>query len=97
MTAFWDTAAVCTSETSVYFIETTRRTERRGRVANTPASYSVGPGSNLRPDTAIPIEFSWFSSVTPDECRDSAEEINPRSVLSNSFPIQHSFTYHTFI
>jgi hypothetical protein len=30
------------------------------------------PGSNLGPETSyLDLGFSWFSSVHPDECRDS--------------------------
>jgi hypothetical protein len=35
-------------------------TERRGRVVNTPASYSLVPGSSLGPETGYPEFFVVF-------------------------------------
>jgi hypothetical protein len=46
------------------------RTERRGQVVSTPATYSGGPSLGLEsgyPDGG----FSWFSSVPPGELKDS--------------------------
>jgi hypothetical protein len=36
-------------------------TERRGRVVNTPASYSGGPGFNIGPETGYPDRFCVVS------------------------------------
>jgi hypothetical protein len=48
----------------------TSLTERRGRVAKTPASYSEGPGLKSHPE-----DFSLFSSVPPDEYRYSTLQL----------------------
>jgi hypothetical protein len=39
-------------------LQTSDLTERRGRVVNTPVSYSEGPGFKSRPGTAYPVRFS---------------------------------------
>jgi hypothetical protein len=46
-------------------------TERRGRVGNTPASHSGGPGFKSRSGDRLFWYFSCFSSVPSDECRDT--------------------------
>jgi hypothetical protein len=39
--------------------------ERRGRVVNTPASYSGGPGSNIGLETDYPETFRGFPQLFP--------------------------------
>jgi hypothetical protein len=58
----------------------------RGRVINTPASYSVVPGSNFGPKTGyLDWDFLWFSSITPGECRDSTLKLVYDRYLLNPF------------
>jgi hypothetical protein len=47
-------------------------TERRGRVVNTPASYSGSPRFKSGPgDWLFRVRFSWFSSVLLGKFRDN--------------------------
>jgi hypothetical protein len=64
--------------------------ERCGRVVDTPASYSGGPGfiSWLRRPAFLIEGFSVFFSVPPVECRDNLK-IGPLPLPTESFPIRH--------
>jgi hypothetical protein len=63
-------------------------TERRGRVVNTPGSYSGASRFNLRPETGyIDWDFSWFFSVPPGECRDNPSKLGHDRFLLNHFEL----------
>jgi hypothetical protein len=75
----------------------TRSTERRGRVVNTPASYSGGSGFNLGLETGYHERgFSWFFSVPPGEYRNNILKLGHDSFLPNPFPIYHSLITLSF-
>jgi hypothetical protein len=74
-------------------------TERRGRVVNTPASYSKGSSFNIRPHRlAMLIEvFLWFYSVPAGECQFSALKLGHDRFLPDLFQyiiIIHLSSYH---
>jgi hypothetical protein len=72
-------------------------TERRGRVVNTHASYSGGPGFKSRAvDRLSSLSFSWFSSVPPVEFRDNISKLIHDPFLPNpSQFIVHLSRYHS--
>jgi hypothetical protein len=62
------------------------RTERRGPVVNTSASYSEGPRFKFQPERpAIPIEVYVGFSVHPGECLDSTLKLGHDRFLPNPF------------
>jgi hypothetical protein len=71
--------------------------ERRGRVVNTRTLYLGGLGFDYRPRRpAILIEFLWFFSVPPGECRDSTLKLSYDRFVPN-LSISSSFTCHTIM
>jgi hypothetical protein len=64
------------------------RTERRGRVVNTSLRIREAPGSSLGSESGYPDEgFSWFSSVTPGEFKDSTLVLGHDRFLPNPFQL----------
>jgi hypothetical protein len=71
-------------------------TKHRGRVVNTPASYSEVPGLNLCPSYQLSwLKFLWFSSIPPDECMDSTLKLGHDRFLPNPFQFNIIHSYIT--
>jgi hypothetical protein len=72
-------------------------TERRGRVVNTPSSYSRGPGFRYRPGDRLSwLRFSSFFSVPEDKCWDSTLILGYERFFPTPFPIHHSLITPSF-
>jgi hypothetical protein len=62
------------------------KTERRGSVDNTLASYSEGPGFKSRPGDLLSwLSLSWLSTVRTGKRRDNALKLGHDHILSNHF------------
>jgi hypothetical protein len=71
-------------------------TERRGRVVNTTASYSEGPGVKSRTaDWLSWPGFSWFCSVLSGRAG-IVPQIRPRPIPSTSSAVNHSLVMLSF-
>jgi hypothetical protein len=81
----------CTCTTRTY------STGCRGRVVNTPATYSGRSGFKSRPKDRLSWQvFLWFSSVSPGKCQDCTLKLGHNRILLNPFHfIIHLSPFHS--